>query len=126
MTTIIMLDAFDKQKLLAGEELEFEMTDRMKGAKSLVIKLTPNAIDQPVESLSDNTFVRNLIDDAMEKHDRSVSIYISGDGSISANVYPWPNLEDLYDMYKEGMISLDEFREKSGLQMIAKEDIDKR
>lgn len=70
--------------------------------------------------------IHTIVDDAMEKHDRSVSIYISGDGSISANVYPWPNLEDLYDMYKEGMISLDEFREKSGLQMIAKEDIDKR
>lgn len=94
MTTIIMLDAFDKQKLLAGEELEFEMTDRMKGAKSLVIKLTPNAIDQPVESLSDNTFVRNLIDEAMGKRDRSVALYFSPDGGMSLNVYPWPDPED--------------------------------
>lgn len=93
MTTIIMLDAFDKQKLLAGEELEFEMTDRMKGAKSLVIKLTPNAIDQPVESLS-NAFVRNLIDEAMEKRDRSVALYFAPNGGMSLNVYPWPDPED--------------------------------
>lgn len=94
MTTIIMLDAFDKQKLLAGEELEFEMTDRMKGAKSLVIKLTPNAIDQPVESLSNNAFVRNLIDEAMGKRDRSVALYFAPNGGMSFNVYPWPDPED--------------------------------
>lgn len=93
MTTIIMLDAFDKQKLLAGEELEFEMTDRMKGAKSIVIKLTPNAIDQPVKSLS-NVFVRNLIDEAMEKRDRSVALYFAPNGGMSLNVYPWPDPED--------------------------------
>lgn len=94
MTTIIVLDGFDKQKLLAGEELEFEMTDRMKGAKSIVIKLTPNAIEQPVESLSDNAFVRNLIDEAMEKRDRSVALYFAPNGGISLNVYPWPDPED--------------------------------
>lgn len=94
MTAIIMLDAFDKQKLLAGEELEFETTDRMKDAKSLVVKLTPNAIDQPVESLSDNAFVRNLIDEAMGKRDRSVALYFAPNGGISLNVHPWPDHED--------------------------------
>lgn len=62
--------------------------------------------------------VHTIVDDAMEKRDRSVSIYISPDNGMSVNVYPWPNPEDLYEMYKDGKISLNDFREKCGLPKI--------
>lgn len=122
MRAIIMIDAFDKQKLLAGEELEFEMTDQVKDAKSLVIKLTPNATDQPVGSISNNEFVHDLINKVMEKHDRSVSIYIHPENGMSVNVDPWPDYEDLYEMYKDGKITFNDFRAKAGLPMMKEED----
>lgn len=50
--------------------------------------------------------IHTIIDEAIEKRDRSVSIYISGDGDMSVNVYP---------MYQEGTITFDEFRTKAGL-----------
>ena len=34
-----------------------------------------------------------IVDDAMKKGDRSVSIYISPDGGMSISVYPWPDEE---------------------------------
>lgn len=122
MRAIIMIDAFDKQKLLAGEELEFEMTDQVKDAKSLVIKLTPNATDQPVGSISNNEFVHDLINKAMEKRNRSVSIYIHPENGMSVNVDPWPDYEDLYEMYKDGKITFNDFRAKAGLTMMKEED----
>lgn len=36
-----------------------------------------------------------IIDDAIEKRDRSVAIYISPDGGMTLNVYPWPDEESL-------------------------------
>lgn len=64
------------------------------------------------------TNVHTLVDDAMEKRDRSVAIYISPDNGMSVNVYPWPDADDLYEMYKDGKISLNDFREKCGLPTI--------
>lgn len=36
-----------------------------------------------------------IVDDAMRKRDRSVSIYVSPDGGCSVSVYPWP--DDAHD-----------------------------
>ena len=66
--------------------------------------------------------IKELIDDAMEKRDRSVSIYISPDNGMSVNVSPWPDGEELYEMYKEGKITFNEFREKIGLPPMNEED----
>lgn len=34
-----------------------------------------------------------IVDDAIRKRDRSVSIYISPDGGASVSIYPWPEEE---------------------------------
>lgn len=62
--------------------------------------------------------VHTIIDEAMEKHDRSVSVYISPEGAMSATVQPWPDADELYDMYQEGRITANDFRAKMGLPMV--------
>ena len=59
--------------------------------------------------------IHTVIDNAVEKRDRSVAIYISPDSGMTVNVYPWPSPEDLYDMYQQGKITFNDFRAKAGL-----------
>lgn len=66
--------------------------------------------------------IHTIIDEALEKRDRSVSIYISGDGGMSVNVYPWPDPEDLYQMYCRGEITFNDFRTKAGLSQMSEAD----
>lgn len=66
--------------------------------------------------------IHTIINEALEKRDRSVSIYVSSDGGLSVTVNPWPDYEDLYNMYREGEISFDDFRMKVGLTMIKEEE----
>ena len=56
-----------------------------------------------------------IVDDAMQKGDRSVSIYISPDGGMSISVYPWPDEETLRAAYEQGKISYNDYRTKIGL-----------
>lgn len=58
---------------------------------------------------------KTLIDDAMEKRDRTVSIYFHPENGLSVNVYPWPDAEELYNLYKDGKITANDFRSKMGL-----------
>lgn len=62
--------------------------------------------------------VHTIIDEAMEKHDRSVSVYISPEGAMSATVQPWLDADELYDMYQKGRITANDFRAKMGLPMV--------
>lgn len=62
--------------------------------------------------------IKELIDDAMEKRDRSVSLYFNPDTGMSVSVYPWPDAEDLYEQYKNGLITENDFREKIGLPRV--------
>lgn len=62
--------------------------------------------------------VHTLIDDAMEKRDRSVSVYFHPENGLSVNVYPWPDAEDLWEMYKKGRITANDFRVKMGLPAV--------
>lgn len=39
--------------------------------------------------------VHTIVDDAMAKGDRTVTIYISPDGGMSISVFPWPDEESL-------------------------------
>lgn len=121
MTTVISLDAFDKQKLLAGEEIGVKLSENMKESNELIIKLTPNAINKSERSLSNNEYIHDLIDEAMTKRDRSIAIYIHPEGT-SVNIYPWPDSEDLYQMYQDGKITFNDFRAKMGLPMMREED----
>lgn len=66
--------------------------------------------------------IRAIIDEALEKRDRSVAIYLSPENGMSVNVYPWPDYEDLYEMYKEGKITSTDFRAKAGLPIMKEED----
>lgn len=56
-----------------------------------------------------------IVDDAMKKGDRSVSIYISPNGGMSISVYPWPDEETLRAAYEQGKISYNDYRTKIGL-----------
>ena len=59
--------------------------------------------------------VHTIVDDAMVKGDRSVSIYISPDGGMSISVSPWPDEESLRAAYEQGKITHNDYRKKIGL-----------
>ena len=59
-----------------------------------------------------------IIDDAVEKQDRSVSIYISPDGGMSISVSPWPDEESLRTAYEQGKISYNDYRKSIGLSPV--------
>lgn len=62
--------------------------------------------------------VHTIVDDAMAKGDRSVSIYISPDGGMSIGVCPWPDEESLRTAYEQGKISYNDYRAKLGLSPV--------
>lgn len=64
--------------------------------------------------------IKELIDDAMTKRDRSVSLYFNPDTGMSVSVYPWPDADDLYEQYEKGRITVNDFREKIGMPVIKK------
>lgn len=65
--------------------------------------------------------VHTIIDDAMEKRDRTVAVYLHPENGMSVNVYPWPDADDLYEMYQKGRITADDFRAKMGLPLVEKD-----
>ena len=50
-----------------------------------------------------------IIDDAVEKRDRSVAIYISPDSGMTLNVYPWPDEESLREALERGKITYNDY-----------------
>lgn len=54
--------------------------------------------------------ILKLIEDAAEKRDRSVSLYFNPGTGMSVSVYPWPDAEDLYEIYQKGRITANDFR----------------
>lgn len=44
--------------------------------------------------------IHTIVDDAMAKGDRTVTIYISPDGGMSISVSPWPDEESLRVAYE--------------------------
>lgn len=62
--------------------------------------------------------IQYLVEEAAKKRDRSVSIFISPDTGISVSVYPWPDADELYEQYKKGRITANDFRVKMGLPMV--------
>lgn len=62
--------------------------------------------------------ILKLIEDAVEKRDRSVSLYFNPDTGMSVSVYQWPDADELYEMYKDGKITANDFRAKMGLPRV--------
>lgn len=62
--------------------------------------------------------VHTIVDDAVEKRDRSVLIFLHPENGFSVNVSPWPGVDELYDMYQKGRITANDFRAKMGLPMV--------
>lgn len=62
--------------------------------------------------------IHTIVNDAMAKRDRSVSIYISPDGGMSISVYPWPDEESLRAAYEQGKISYNDYRKSLGLSPV--------
>ena len=63
--------------------------------------------------------VHTIVDDAMAKGNRSVSMYISPDGGMSVSVFPWPDEETLRKAYEQGKITYNDYRKKLGLDPTA-------
>lgn len=62
--------------------------------------------------------VHTIVDDAMSKGNRSVSIYISPDGGMSISISPWPDEESLRVAYEQGKISYNDYRKSIGLSPV--------
>ena len=80
-------------------------------------------LEQQSESTRD--FVKRIIDDAMKNRNRFVAIYFHPEYGMSVNVYPWPDGEDLYQMYKDGKITFNDFRVKMGLSPMKEDKTEK-
>ena len=72
--------------------------------------------DEPVPNAQFD--IHALIDDAMQKRDRLIAIYIHPENGMSVNVYPWPDMDDLRELYEDGRITANEFRAKMNLPMV--------
>lgn len=80
-------------------------------------------LEQQSESTRD--FIKRMIDDAMKNRNRSVAIYFHPENGMSVNIFPWPDAEDLYQMYKDGKITFNDFRAKMGLPPMKEDKTEK-
>lgn len=74
----------------------------------------PNSEPEPNSQLD----IYALINDTMQKRDRTVAIYIHPENGMSVNIYPWPDMDDLWKLYKNGRITANDFRVKMNLPMV--------
>ena len=66
--------------------------------------------------------LKKLVNDTAAKRDRKVKIFISTTTGTSISIEPWPDIDELYQMYQEGKITFNDFRARSGLSLIREED----
>lgn len=59
-----------------------------------------------------------LVEDAMKKHDRSILISFNPDTGLNMSVVPWPDADELYEMYQRGRITGNDFRMRMGLNPV--------
>lgn len=64
----------------------------------------------------DINMVKEIIEEAVTKRDRSVSIYFSPETGMSVSVYPWPDAEVYSEIFRRGEISLSEYHRMVGIQ----------
>lgn len=77
---------------------------------------------EPKDFISSWQKIHTIVDEAMEKKDRSVSIYISPDGGMSVAIAPWPDEETLREAYEKGNISYNDYRRSVGLSPVKDTD----
>lgn len=116
----IYLRSEDMKKLDDGENVEIRLSQNfMKNADTLIIRAIQKDKEPEAPETPDKwEQIKGLIDDAMAKRDRSVSLYFNPDTGMSVSVYPWPDVEDMYEQYKKGLITENDLREKMGLPRI--------
>ena len=127
MNTVIHLNHDEIQKLLNGEEIEMPVEQTLRASQNIILKSSPDerwtgGLNGPLDILAFWQEVHTMIDDAMKKRDRSVSVFFHPENGMSVNVYPWPSPKDLYDMYQQGKITFNDFRTKVGLPPMKEED----
>ena len=64
----------------------------------------------------DINLIKEIIEEAVTKRDRSVSIYLSPETGMNVSVYPWPDAEACSEMFRRGEISLSEYHRMVGIQ----------
>lgn len=89
-----------------------------KAVKSIIGKERRENIMESRDFITCWQEVHTIIDDAMEKRDRTVSIFFNPVTGMSVTVHPWPDADELWDMYQDGKITANEFREKMGLPRV--------
>ena len=123
MNTVIHLSHDDMQKLLNGEEIEMPVEQTLRASQNIILKPSPDErwtgkVSGPLDILAFWERTYAMIDEAMKKRDRSVSVFFHPENGMSVNTYPWPDADDLWEMYKDGRITANDFRAKMGLPMI--------
>ena len=123
MNTVIRLNHDDMQKLLNGEEIEMPVEQTLRASQNIILKPSPDerwtgkvngSLD--IHAFWERTYA--MIDEAMEKRNRSVSVFFNPETGMSVSTYPWPDADDLWEMYKDGRITANDFRAKMGLPMV--------
>lgn len=71
----------------------------------------------------DTNMIKEIIEEAVTKRDRSVSIYFSPETGMSVSVYPWPDAEACSEMLKRGEITMTDYRLKMGLPNVKQETL---
>lgn len=59
--------------------------------------------------------IREIINDGLSRKDRCVSIYVNPEGAMHTRIIPYPDEDDLWEMFKDGKISMNDYRIKLGL-----------
>ena len=127
MNTVIHLNHDEIQKLLNGEEIEMPVEQTLRASQNIILKPSPDerwtgGLNGPLDihAFWERTYA--MIDEAMEKRNRSVSVFFHPENGMSVNTYPWPDGEDLWEMYKAGKITFMDFRTKMGLSPMREEN----
>lgn len=69
-------------------------------------------------SMSWEEIKKHIIEDAVDDKKHSVYIHFTPSGEMSITIQPWPDAEELYDMYQKGRITANDFRVKMGLPLV--------
>lgn len=63
-----------------------------------------------------------IVEEAVQKRDRTVSIFFRPETGLSLSIYPWPDVEELERMHALGRITTNQFRRAVGLAPIRETD----
>ena len=122
ITGISPLGSGETMLLLQSEDFPLSYFVNAKAVKSIIGKLRRENVMENRALITCWQEVHTIIDDAMEKRDRTVSVFINPVTGMSITVHPWPDVSDLWDMYQKGEITKNDLREMIGLPRMKGED----